>query len=226
VGVSPAADPLGDRLLAWIAEHPGERDRLLAEEGSRARHEEFLVAEGGMLPSRGERLARAREASGRAWLRLLALAVGDLWPPAAGRGEQIHRALMAAGERGEALALEEAAWGRRSGVADPDGDPQVEVRRVQLAAGGRTLAEAIGGTLGPDGPGGPAAGQAFAAWAHDHDDLRLRLEDEAAATLTGQDSERLAEAAAVAGAVRFWSAALGALLEDPAGPFGGLPGSR
>ena len=46
------APGLAGRLVDWMAVNRDGLDALMAQEGSRAIHEEFLMAEGGALPDR------------------------------------------------------------------------------------------------------------------------------------------------------------------------------
>ena len=78
--VSAPASGLADRLVDWMAANRSSLDELMAQEGSRAIHEEFILAEGGTLPDRSARIARARTASARAWMRHLAQAVAAELP--------------------------------------------------------------------------------------------------------------------------------------------------
>lgn len=166
--VSPdaGADALGERLVGWmVAERPA-LDRLMAEEGSRAIHEEFLLAEGGALPDAGQRLARARAASARAWLRHLARGLEACWDGApAGMGEGVGTWLARHGERLEALLLDEQAQLERRGRS---GDAFADQRAVELGAQSRLFAEAVGAVVRPGGEDGPAFSRRVAAWQQEH----------------------------------------------------------
>ncbi len=108
--MTTAADELSGRLVAWMSEHRPALDALMAEEASRAVHLEFIAAEGGELPDREARLARAREASIRAWLRHLARAAAAEIPGApADLAPGLERRMAAHQERREAYELEEQA---------------------------------------------------------------------------------------------------------------------
>lgn len=76
---------LGARLNEWMAENREQLDQMMAEEGSRAIHEEFMLAESGQLPDRETRIERARGASARAWLRHLGHAIAAVWEGEIGR---------------------------------------------------------------------------------------------------------------------------------------------
>jgi hypothetical protein len=139
-GASPAAG-LAERLVDWMAANRAVLDRMMAEEGSRALHEEFILAEGGTLPDRQARIERARGASARAWMRHLARGVEDVWEGAEpGLAERVERWSGASGERLEALALEERAVAERRGAS---GDPDADRRAAELIAHCRLFAEAL-----------------------------------------------------------------------------------
>ena len=105
-------------------------DERMRMEGSRGLIQEFMAAEGGQLPSPGERLDRARTASARAWLSHLAAAIEAKWPGApAGLAGRMTEFLVAGDERLEALRLDEEARGEQRGRA---GDPADERREVEL----------------------------------------------------------------------------------------------
>ncbi len=192
--VSPdvGADALGERVVAWmVAERPA-LDRLMAEEGSRALHEEFLLAEGGALPDARERLARARAASARAWLRHLARALEACWPDApAGMGERVGAWLSSHGERLEALLIDEQAQLERRGRS---GDAFADQRAVELGAQTRLFAEAVGAVVRPGGEDGPAFSRRVAAWQREHAARGRAVVDEAvgagAEGLSGADEAR------------------------------------
>ena len=147
------AEGLAERPVEWMAANRAVLDRMMAEEGSRAIHEEFILAEGGTLPDRQARIERARGAGARAWMRHLARAVEDVWDGAeAGLAERVERWSGAAGERLEALALEERAVAERRGAS---GDPDADLRDAELIAHCRLFAEALAtqaAALGDEAP--------------------------------------------------------------------------
>ena len=151
-GASPAAG-LAERLVDWMAINRAVLDRMMAEEGSRAIHEEFILAEGGTLPDRQARIERARGASARAWMRHLARGVEDVWEGAEpGLAERVERWSGASGERLEALALEERAVAERRGRLGRPG------RRPARRGADRPLPPLRRGAGDPGpGPGGPRA---------------------------------------------------------------------
>lgn len=204
-----------------MAEHREELDALMRAEGSRALHEEFLLAEGGVLPDPDERVERARGASIRAWLRHLARAlaaeVGDDT-----LAERLERRFVR--ERLEELVLEEAAVTERRGRAAPETD----ARREQLVAWMRVFAEGVGEELALPG-GGPATGRAVAAWWRDNERLAAEVATHAEESWTTPaggaqdgnpygrvpDARRVTEAALVWGHVRALADALEAVTGDP-----------
>jgi len=228
-------------MVDWMADNREMLDRFMAEEGSRAIHEEFLLAESGSLPDRATRIERARTASARAWLRLLARALESSWPDAPeALATKIEGRGAAAAERREALELEEAAIEERRGAS---GDPEDDLRRVALRAHARAFAEVVGElTLEEDGAG-PALGRRVGARIRaDEDRLRV-IEAEArtawstrdvseepetrsmSAAQPDADATRIVEAAAVWAHVRLLTDALAAELGDPgAGGTDGAPG--
>jgi hypothetical protein len=171
-------------------------DRLMGEEGSRALHEEFILAEGGALPDPAARLERARGASARAWLRHLAHALEACWAGApSGLGGRLEAWLAAHPERLEALTLEEAARAERRGR----GDPAADARRAQLDACARHFAEGLGALADPE-EGGPAAGRRLARWRAAHAERARALGAEAERAAGGGEGpggERAREAAAL-----------------------------
>jgi hypothetical protein len=227
----PSTEPgasLATSMVDWMAENRPLLDRFMSEEGSRAIHEEFILAEGGTLPDRATRIDRARGASARAWLRLLARALEETWqdaPP--GLAAELERGGAAAGERREALELEETAIEERRGAS---GDPVDERRRIALRAHARLFAEIVGGQVGEDEGAGPELGRRVGSRLR-ADEGRLReIESEAAAAWSERDldedastkpmtaarpeadPERIAEAAAVWAHVRLLAEALAAEL--------------
>jgi hypothetical protein len=223
---------LAARLVDWMAANRDGLDPLMAEEGSRAVHEEFLMAEGGSLPDRADRIERARAASARAWMRHLGRGLAQVWAGADSElPSRLERWTAAHPERLEALVLEEDAVAERRGLS---GDPQADRRDVELAAHCRMLAEALAAqadSLGHERP--PEFSRRVAAWARSQGARRRRLEDEAcsawssgsarppgaATPAPGADELRVREAAAVWAHVRVLAEALEhALGAPPASP--------
>ena len=155
-------------------------DELMAQEGSRAIHEEFILAEGGTLPDRSARIARARTASARAWMRHLAQAVAAELPGAPpDLADRLTVWMNGNGERLEALVLEEQAVLERRGAS---GDPQADRRDAELAATARLFAEGFATITAPeDGEGAPPAdfGRRVAAWSRAAEGRRREVEREA-----------------------------------------------
>jgi hypothetical protein len=139
--MSATADDLDARLVAWMTDHRPALDTLMAQEASRAVHMEFLAAESGELPDRATRLARAREASIRAWLRHLGHAAGAELPGGSPElGDRLERYMAAHQERREAYELEEQAALERFGRS---GDPEGDVRDISLVSHAALFAEAL-----------------------------------------------------------------------------------
>lgn len=204
-----------------MADHRESLDELMRAEGSRALHEEFILAEGGVLPDPAQRVERARAASIRGWLRHLAAALAvERGDPTL--GSRLERRFVP--ERLEQLVLEEAAVTERRGRADPATD----ARREQLVAWMRVFGEGVGEELGLPG-GGPATGRAIAAWWRDnaHVATEIAARAEVAWTTPSGDAqdgnpygrvpdvERAREAALVWGHVRALADALEAVTGDP-----------
>jgi hypothetical protein len=187
-GAAPAG--LAERLVGSMAAHRAALDRMMAEEGSRAIHEEFIMAEGGTLPDREVRIERARGASARAWMRHLARGVEDVWDGAEpGLAERVERWSAAAGERLEALVLEERAVVERRGAS---GDPDADRRDAELTAHCRLFAEALATqapSLGDEAP--PEFGRRVAGLARAQEARRREVEDTALAAW-GAESPRAA----------------------------------
>ena len=227
---SPASG-LADRLVDWMAANRESLDALMAHEGSRAVHEEFILAEGGTLPDRGTRIARARAASARAWMRHLAQALSANWRGASpDLSERLTAWMNANRERLEALVLEEEAIAERRGAS---GDPVADRRDGELAANARLFAEVVATLVGPpDADRSPAEfGRDVAVWSRANAARRREVEREAlaawgagvppggapemsAATAAPESDEmRVQEAAAVWAHVRVTAEALEAALE-------------
>ena len=173
---------LADRLVRWMAENRPGLDALMSQEGSRAVHEEFMLAEGGTLPDRVTRIERARGASARAWMRHLGRGLTAVWPDAEPElGDKLERWTGAHRERLEALVLEERAITERRGAS---GDPLADDRDAELAAHCRLFAEALA-TLSeslaasPESP--PDFSRRLAAWARAQEPHRREVEAEAVA---------------------------------------------
>lgn len=123
-------------------------------------HEEFLLAEGGVLPDPGERLERLRSTLARAWLRHIARGLAAVWPGApADLAARMDTWIVTGGERLEALTLDERQRLERRGLS---GDPDADRREVDLIAYARFFGEGLGTAMGDDGPGGPVIGVAVA----------------------------------------------------------------
>lgn len=234
--MSAPASGLAERLVDWMAANRSSLDELMAQEGSRAIHEEFILAEGGTLPDRSARIARARTASARAWMRHLAQAVAAEVPGTPpDMPERLTVWMNANGERLEALVLEEQAVMERRGAS---GDPTADQRDVELSATARLFAEGFA-TLNAtdDGGGEPPAefGRRIAVFSRAAESRRREVEREAVAAWGGgahgtemtaaresapePDELRVQEAAAVWAHVRTTAEALeAALAAPPEGP--------
>jgi len=228
----PANAGLATRLVQWMASHRESLDAMMAEEGSRAIHEEFLMAEGGTLPDRAARIERARGASARAWMRHMGHGLDQVWAGAEpGLPERIERWTAAHPERLEALVLEEQAVAERRGLS---GDPQADGRDVELAAHCRMFAEAL--ATQADALAhvpAPEFSRRVARWARAQDARRRAVEEDARAAWgsgpapTGRpmtaapgpepDEVRVQEAAAVWAHVRILAEALEHTLDAPPG---------
>jgi hypothetical protein len=214
-----------------MAANRASLDELMAQEGSRAIHEEFILAEGGVLPDRPARIARARGASARAWMRHLAQAVAAELPGTpADLPERLTAWLNANGERHEALVLEEAAVLERRGAS---GDPEADRRDAELTAAARLFAEGFATLALPGAEGEPPAafGRRVAAWSRGAEERRRAVEREALDAWGGApdgpemtaaaeaspepDAVRVREAAAVWAHVRVTAEALEAALAAP-----------
>ncbi len=178
--MSTPASGLADRLVGWMAANRSSLDDLMAQEGSRAIHEEFILAEGGTLPDRSQRIARARTASARAWMRHLARAVAAELPGTPpDLADRFTVWMNANGERLEALVFEERAAMERRGAS---GDPAADHRDAELAATARLFAEGYAAVTAPqDGEGAPPAdfGRRVAAWSRAAEGRRRAVEREA-----------------------------------------------
>jgi hypothetical protein len=217
-----AADGLADRLVAWMAANRDGLDAMMTQEGSRAVHEEFLMAEGGTLPDMRARVERARGASARAWMRHLARGLEHEWEGAGpGLSGRVEGWTAGHGERLEALVLEERAVVERRGAS---GDPEADRRDAELLAHGRLLAEAVAShapALAGEPP--PAFSRRVAAGARGRAGRRREVEARAvdawAAPADGRepDALRVREAAAVWAHVRVLAESLEQALEPAEG---------
>lgn len=184
---------LGQTLTTWMLDHRPALDERMRQEGSRALIQEFMGAEGGVLPGPEERLDRARAASARAWLSHLAGAIEANWAGApAGLADQMAGYLMAGDERLDALRLDEESRAEQRGrVADPMDDR----REVELRSLGRVFSEGIGFMCQPGGEEGPAFAKRVTEWQSEHL-LRKRELIDAAVARTTPDGLSGAEEAA------------------------------
>lgn len=192
------AATLSARLLDDLVANRPRLETLMAQEGSRALHEEFLLAESGTLPDRHARLTRGRVVGARAWLRHLAAALGAAWdggPP--DLAARLERHVGANADRLEALELEEQAVVEREGLA---GDAEADARRVTLAAYARLFAEGVGEIAAPGGEAGPAFGLRVARAMRADGARRRRIEREAFEAWSGSPMEGLLETARVTAA--------------------------
>ena len=232
--MSSADASLTERLVRWMGDNRDGLDALMAMEGSRAIHEEFLLAEGGTLPDRATRLERARGASARAWMCHLGRAVAAEWPggtPDMPGRLDVWRTENR--ERLEALVLEEEGFAERRGAS---GDPGADRRDVELAAQARFFAEGLATVAGPLGDGSespPDFARRVAGWSRANASRRREAEREAlvawgsgpppeagpemtrAATAPEPDEVRVQEAAAVWSHVRLLAEALEDALDAP-----------
>lgn len=168
---------LQDRVISWLIENKPRLDELMAQEGSKAIHEEFIMAEGGMMPGRDERVERARGASARAWLRHLAHAIGAEWEGASeDLGNKIEAWLVVNQERLEAIRIDEEPQLEKLGRS---GDPEADERRVALAAQRRFFAEALGTAAEPGGADGPSFGRTVSTWGWANNERLRELQLEA-----------------------------------------------
>lgn len=152
-----ARESLAERLIAYLGAERAALETIMAQESSRALHQEFLLAESGTLPDRNARLERIRAVGARAWLRHLAAALQAEWPDAPnGLQSKLELFVARGGDRLEALELEEAAALEREGIS---GDADADQRRVTLGAYARLFAEGVGGIAEPDGRSGPEFGR-------------------------------------------------------------------
>lgn len=173
---------LAERLVGWMADNRPGLDALMAEEGSRAIHEEFLLAEGGTLPDRATRIERARGASARAWMRHLARALEEVWPEAQpGLSGELERWTAGHRERLEAFVLEERAAAERRGAS---GDPAADDRDAELAAHCRLFAEGlatVSDALASSSETPPEFARRLGEWSRGRQSARRDVEEQARA---------------------------------------------
>ncbi len=225
---------LADQLVRWMAENRPGLDALMAQEGSRAVHEEFMLAEGGTLPDRTTRIERARGASARAWMRHLGRGLTAVWPGADPElADRIEQWTAEHRERLEALVLEENAVAERRGAS---GDPLADDRDAALAAHCRLFAEGLAtrsATLAESPESPPDFSRRLAGWARGQEAHRREVEAEAVAAwgagphpgadqpMTAApetDEVRVKEAAAVWAHVQILAEALEHALSAPPPP--------
>lgn len=150
-------EPLAQRLITYLGEERPALETIMAQESSRALHQEFLLAESGTLPDRNARLERIRAVGARAWLRHLAGALQAEWADAPDGMQAALELHVARGEaRLEALELEEVAALEREGIS---GDADADQRKVTLGAYVRLFAEGVGEIAQPRGMSGPEFGR-------------------------------------------------------------------
>lgn len=136
------------------------------------------MAEGGELPNRAQRIARARGASARAWLRHVARALAAEWPQAPeGLVVRLDGRVRADLERLEALCLEEDAVVERRGRS---GDAEADRRDADLAARCRLFAESLAALAEREEPP-PAVGRRVSEWLRARTGERRAVEAEAQA---------------------------------------------
>lgn len=228
---------LADRLVRWMADNRTGLDTMMAEEGSRAIHEEFMLAEGGTLPDRATRITRARGASARAWTRHLGHAVAEVWPGAGpALPERMKRWNADNAERLEAHVLEEQAVLERRGAS---GDPHADRRDAELAGHCRLFAEMLASLSEPlieSSESPPDFARRVASRARGREARRREIEAEAraawgsgpppgteqamsaAASAPEPDEMRIAEAAAIWAHVQVLAESLEHALGAPQAP--------
>jgi hypothetical protein len=225
------AEPLEARLADYLGAERAALESIMAQESSRALHQEFLLAESGTLPDRQARLERIRAVGARAWLRHLAAALQAEWSDAPDGMQGKLELRMARGhDRLEALELEEDAALEREGVS---GDVDADRRRVTLGAYVRLFAEGVGDIATPNGRTGPEFGRQIAAIMRREDAQRRAIEKAAFEAWSGSPMEgvletarttaaspepdivRVLEAAGVWSYIRVLCMALAAALEPP-----------
>ncbi len=183
---------LAERVTEWMADNREALDGLMTQEGSRSVHEEFIAAEGGVLPTRADRIERARKASTRAWLRHFGNGLGASWAGDADLGSRIETWLTVHGERREALHLEEQAAFDKLGRS---GDPERDERVVELAAQRRYFAEALASTTDGLDIEPPELSRRVGVWCRENTERLAELQLEAltaAPSVTESDIREMA----------------------------------
>ncbi|MDH3226315.1 MAG: hypothetical protein OEM67_04405 [Thermoleophilia bacterium] len=204
---------LAGRVTGWMAENREALDGLMTQEGSRAVHEEFIVAEGGVLPTREDRIERARRASTRAWLRHFGHGLAASWEGADPElGDRIETWMTVHGERREALQLDEEVAFEKLGRS---GDPERDQRAVELAAQRRYFAEAVASTAEGLGIDPPELSRRVGSWCRENLARLKDLQVEALAAAPGVSDgdtqemallwERSPEAARAVEAAMVWA---------------------
>jgi hypothetical protein len=227
-------EPLAQRLVTYLGEQRPALETIMAQESSRALHQEFLLAESGTLPDRNARLDRIRAVGARAWLRHLAGALQAEWaaaPP--GLQGALEAYVARGGDRLEALELEETAALEREGIS---GDADADQRRVTLGAYVRLFAEGVGEIATPDGRSGPEFGREITAIIRREGPHRRTVEKAAFEAWSGSPMEgvleqarttaappepdiiRILEAAGIWSYIQVLCIALGEALESGEGP--------
>lgn len=226
--MADTASGLAERITEWMVENREALDSLMTQEGSRAVHEEFIAAEGGVLPSREERIERARQASTRAWLRHFGRALAETWDGGDEQtGDRIESWMTVHGERREALQLDEEMAFERLGRS---GDPEADQRAVELAAQRRYFAEAVASTAGSLDIDPPELSRRVGGWCRENLARLKDLQVEALAAAPGVGEgdtqemkllwERSPEAARAVEAAMVWANLrfLAEALEDALSP--------
>lgn len=226
--MADSAGGLAERITGWMVENREALDILMTQEGSRAVHEEFLAAEGGMLPTRQDRIERARRASTHAWLRHFGRGLAASWGGGdESIGDRIESWMAVHQERREALHLDEQAAFERLGRS---GDPEGDQRAVELAAQRRYFAEAVAATAQGLDIDPPALSRSVGTWCRENLDRLKDLQMEALAAAPGvtesdvremavlwersPEAARAVEAAMVWANLRFLAEALESQLPD------------
>jgi hypothetical protein len=186
-------EPLADRLVEYLAAERVALESIMAQESSRALHQEFLLAEGGTLPDRQARLERIRAVGARAWLRHLAAALQAEWPGAPeGMQGKLELWMGRGHDRLGALELDEDAALEREGIS---GDADADRRRVTLGAYVRLFAEGVGEIAAPDGRTGPEFGREITAIMRREAPQRRAVEKAAFEAWSGSPMEGVLEQA-------------------------------
>jgi hypothetical protein len=227
------AQPLEQRLAEYLGAERAGLESIMAQESSRAIHQEFLLAESGTLPDRQARLERIRAVGARAWLRHLAAALQAEWSDAPdGMQGKLELWVARGHDRLEALELEEDAALEREGIS---GDVDADRRRVTLGAYVRLFAGGVGDIATPNGRTGPEFDRQITGIMRREGAQRRAIETAAFAAWSGSPMEgvlekarttaappepdivRVLEAAGVWSYIRVLCTALGEALEPPRG---------